>query len=307
MTRRYIRYIPWNIAKIAQSIVPPAWYSSCGVTFHGGNNENDIAFLTSVILATASAHAADIARPVYKAAPVPVASYNWTGFYIGGNAGYAWGESHATSSFTCPDAGGGCPFAVPANLAAFTRAGAGAIDADGFTGGGQAGYNWQSGVIVLGVEADFNAFDLSGSRQVTGPVPSIVGSTFTSTTSFSTDWLFTGRARLGWVAAPNLLLYGTGGVAITEIEASNAFSDTGLSTSGASSARDTKVGYAVGGGAEWAIEGNWTVKAEYLYVDFGSGMTTAAVGNAGPSVDNVFATSVDLSAHIVRGGLNYRF
>lgn len=77
-----------------------------------------------------------------------------------------------------------------------------------------------------------------------------------------------------------MLLYATGGVAVTELEVSNTFSDTGLSTTGASSACDTKVGYAGGGGAEWAIGGNWTVKAESLYVDFGSVRTTAVVANA---------------------------
>jgi outer membrane immunogenic protein len=108
-------------------------------------------------LAAGPAFAADLARPVYRAPVVyaPVAS--WTGFYVGANAGYAWGDSDVTSIFACPS--GVCPFRNPVNLATFTAGGTGsASKGSGFTGGVQAGYNWQVGNIVAGAEVDYNAF-----------------------------------------------------------------------------------------------------------------------------------------------------
>jgi outer membrane immunogenic protein len=259
-------------------------------------------------LVAGPAMAADlrVQTPAYKAPLAAAAGYNWTGFYVGGNLGYAWGHSDASSTFSCPVPG--CPYVNPVNHSAFGAAGTGSYRADGFTGGLQMGYNLQNGAAIVGWELDFNAFSLSGSRSAGGLVPVGGGQSFTTTTTTDTDWLFTARGRLGWAVAPSYLVYVTGGVAVTELKVSNAFADTLVPPiSGTSSSRSTKAGWVVGGGLEWAASGNWTIKAEYLYVNFGSVSTNASVFESGNTIPNQLTTSADLRANIVRAGFNYRF
>ena len=109
-----------------------------------------------------AASAADIAikGPVYKAAPVEV--FSWTGFYVGGNAGDAWGRGAINGTQVAPP-----PF-LPIDTAAISTAASTRLKPDGFSGGGQAGYNWQTGSAVFGVEADIEAFHL----RTTRPEPS---------------------------------------------------------------------------------------------------------------------------------------
>ena len=258
-------------------------------------------------LVAGPAMAADLpARtPVYKA-PVVAAGYNWTGFYVGGNVGYA-GVIPTPRRYS-PVRFLGCTYVTPVNLNAFGAAGTGSYSADRFTGGLQMGYNLQYGAAIVGWELDFNAFSLRGSRSAGGLVPNGVGQSFTTTTATDTDWLFTARGRLGWTVAPSYLVYVTGGVAVTKLKVSNAFADTFVPiTSGASSSSSTKAGWVAGGGLEWAVSGNWTIKAEYLYVDFGSVSTNASVLAPDNPVPDQLTTSADLRANIVRVGFNYRF
>jgi outer membrane immunogenic protein len=125
-----------------------------------------LVILFAALAFSGSAFAADLPAKAlaYKAAP-PVAAYGWTGFYVGANAGYAWGHSDPASSFTCP-APGACPYNVPVQLSAFNAAGTGILSPNGFTGGGQAGYNYQSGQLLYGVELDIESFRLN--RSLTG-------------------------------------------------------------------------------------------------------------------------------------------
>jgi outer membrane immunogenic protein len=270
--------------------------------------------LTTVALGALGmpAMAADMApAPVYKApVPVPV-YYNWTGFYVGANAGYAWGHEDLNSNFTCPTGGGAasCAYSFPANLAVVNAAGTGSVSSNGFTGGGQAGYNWQAGSVVYGIETDFDAFSLKqGSHTVTGAFPAAASSYFV-TTSSSADWLYTLRGRLGWTVTPTVLLYATGGLALTDLHVNNAFNDNfAPMTAGASAASQTKAGWTVGAGVEFALWQRWTGKVEYLHTDFGSVSTTLTTNTipavAGP---NVMTTSANLQADLVRVGVNYKF
>ena len=132
------------------------------------------ALLAGTALMSAPVMAADLGRPVYKA-PVSVAApyMMWNGFYIGGNVGYGWGKSSASSGF-------------------------GRVDTDGFVGGGQIGYNWQFAPNwVFGIEADVQGADIQGGNALY---------------SSSTDVYGTARGRIGY-AFNNVLLYGTGGFA----------------------------------------------------------------------------------------------
>ena len=123
--------------------------------------------------------------------------FNWSGFYVGLNAGAAWGDARASTSMTCIDDPGTvptCPFTQP-QFAAIGAAGTGTLTDRGFTGGAQAGLNMQTGSTIFGLEVDVQSFRLAASRSVTSAVPPDV----TVATSFDTDWLFTARrpARIG--------------------------------------------------------------------------------------------------------------
>jgi outer membrane immunogenic protein len=180
-----------------------------------------------------------------------------------------------------------------------------------FVGGGQAGYNWQVNAVVLGAEVDFDSFNVRLSRTGSGVLPTI-GGTFTITSSANTDWLFTARGRVGW-AFDNLLLYGTGGLAETHLNASNSYTDTAGYPPGpgvgAWNASAMKLGWTAGGGLEWALTRNWSVKAEYLFVKFGSinasGTVVSAINPTGYA--SAIGTSTDLTASIARAGINYKF
>ena len=250
------------------------------------------------IIAASSAGAADLSQPVYKAPPSVVPPvYNWTGFYLGVNAGGAWGTSDITGTLSSLPA--------PANDTAYEAAESPNLRPDGFTGGAQAGFNWQSGNVVFGLEADFGYFGLNGS-QTTNIVPSgPVTLTATVNNSLKTDWLFTARPRIGW-ANNNWLVYATGGLAMTDMKFNSSFSDTAGETEAATFDK-TKAGWTAGGGVEVAFAGNWSAKLEYLYADFGSVSVTDPVLLAG--VPESLSTTHDVSLHtqIVRAGLNYRF
>jgi len=259
-------------------------------------------------LMTSPAVAADLPfkSPQSTAAPVP----NWTGFYVGLNAGGTLARSgDPSTSASCLAAPGfatpyfGCPDAL-----AVAAGGTGSMSKAAFIGGAQAGYNWQVNAVVLGGEADFDSFHVRLSRTGSGVLPTL-GGPFAITTSASTDWLFTARGRIGW-AFDNLLLYGTGGLAETYLNASNSYTDAGLGGggpgAGAWNASATKFGWTAGAGLEWALKRNWSVKAEYLFVKFGSINASGVVVNSG-GYGSAISTSTDLTANIARAGVNYKF
>jgi outer membrane immunogenic protein len=259
--------------------------------------------------ATGAAMAADLPpAPAYKApAVVAPMAYNWTGFYIGANAGGAWGTFDPSTAVVFSPTG----YFATTSTPAITTAGAQVIKPNGFTGGFEAGVNWQAGNFVFGVEGDIESFRLSG-NATSGPVlyPCCAPTSFTVMSNASTSWLATGRGRLG-VAANNWLFYATGGVAFTNLNANFNFTDTFATAAESASISGTKVGWTAGGGIEAGLWQGWSVKAEYLYVDFGSvsvnstNLTAFTPPIAFPT--NVFTHSVDLKASIARIGLNYRF
>lgn len=212
--------------------------------------------------------AADFATkaPLYKAPPMT--SYSWTGWYIGVNAGYGVGQNQGTATF-------------PTAVETFN-----AMPGGGF-GGGQLGYNYQIGSIVLGAETDIQGSGIADTRTCL--------LTCTNGTSALIDqkltWFGTTRARLGWATGP-VLTYVTGGAAYGGVE-------TGLTVPGAAlTTTTTKSGWTWGTGVEAALGGNWTAKAEYLYIDLGS----SSVSVAGPAM---FTTKNQ--EQLFRGGINYRF
>lgn len=248
----------------------------------------------AALFAVGTAHAEEAAKP-------GAASYNWTGFYGGVAAGAALGQYDPQISTV----GGGYMNATQA--AAVTAAGAQTIKPLGFTAGIEGGYNWQIGPLLLGVEADFQALhlnDSTGSGAV--PYPNTRRSDFTATSFGNADWLFTARPRVGLVAPHHWLFYGTGGVAITQLQSDFSFVDNkGALESG--SLNTAKVGYAVGGGVEAPLTGRITVKVDYLHVAFANTAGSASANSLSTSFPaQQFSYSGDMKADIIRAGLNYR-
>jgi len=248
----------------------------------------------AAVAVAGAANAADLSAPIYKAPPPAPSGYNWTGFYVGLNAGGAWGSSAITTTLN--------PTPNPPNNAAVAAADSPTVNSSGFTGGIEAGYNWQLGRFVLGVEADFDYLGLKGSQSGGGAFPVGAG-TFATSNSVQTSWLFTARPRVG-VLFGGLLLYGTGGLAVTDPQFNSAKTDT-FAQNEAASFSTTRVGWTIGGGGEYALGNGWSLKAEYLYADFGS--VSVAGFEPLPGGGITFTHNVPLTTNIVRGGINFKF
>jgi len=190
------------------------------------------------------------------------------------------------------------------------QSGSGGLSGSGFTGGIQGGYNWQVGRIVFGGEGDFGAFNLvkSVSRSGSFPVP-FLGTAYTLDESMSTDWLITLRGRLGFTVTPALMLYGTVGVALTDFKFSSSYSDNAIDSTfpggtGSSSVSNVLTGWTIGGGGEWLLNDRWSIKGEYLYVDFGSTNVPVPLTNT-ETYKQTMWIDADLSAQVARVGINY--
>jgi outer membrane immunogenic protein len=236
-----------------------------------------------LVALAASASAADLARrapPAPAPAPVVAPFYTWTGFYIGGHIG--WGSAELESTVVEPFG----PF-----VAGTTFGGKGA---DGFLGGVQAGFNWQAGVWVFGVEAQVSWSDIGRDRVITGPA----GNTLAHSTSI--DMLGSLAGRLG-VAFGNALIYAKGGGAFLDWSSDVAFAGPTVPGVGTVSFGDTEWGWMVGAGVEWGFIPNWSAKIEYNFMSFDLDEHRFTLGGVGSRFDH------ELDVHVVKLGINYRF
>jgi outer membrane immunogenic protein len=258
------------------------------------------------------AHAADMALPVKAPPPAP---WTWTGVYIGGNGGYSWGDWDSTSlAAIFPGPGGTLVNTASPNV-------------QGAIAGGQIGYNWQvSPQWLVGVEADgqWSGEQASDgySASVTTGVPSVgpcdvafgcsATAAVTDANAWKLPWFATLRGRVGLIGDSTWLFYGTGGLAIGGAQ----FADSSVATvtvfknatgqvvstttllNSALSGTTTVVGFAVGAGIEKMLTQNWSVKVEYLFMDFGSYTFLAGTG---------FDTNVKMIDNVIRGGVNWKF
>jgi outer membrane immunogenic protein len=216
-------------------------------------------FAVGALLSAQCANAADISvAPLYKAPPpAPTPGYDWSGFYVGVNGGGGWGHSWWDGQST-------------------------GIRTSGGLAGGTAGYNWQLGSAVLGIEGDVDWANLKGTNT-SALCPA--GCTTRDT------WLGTVRGRAGY-AFGGVLPYVTGGLAVGDIRAS---------VPGFAGASQTNAGWTVGGGLEFALPGtSWSAKAEYLHVDLGR-------FNCGTNCGFLPNDNVSMHDDLFRAGINYRF
>jgi outer membrane immunogenic protein len=255
--------------------------------------------------------------PVYKAVPAAAPMFNWSGFYVGGNIGWAWGKS--TGSFADP---GDIAFANcgPCFAPGFTSPNVD-LSKSGFLGGLQSGYNWQlAPTWLVGVEGDITWTGISASSNTGLTAYTAGGLPFAATGSnlnFQTDirWLASFRGRIG-VTRDNWLFYGTGGVAWTHTDfTANATCIGGVcgSVQAPTAVGNTRTGWVAGAGVSWLAPASpWSLSLEYLYYGFnGTNSTstawTAGAGcvAAGPCVANYGLGNVTVQT--VRVGLNYKF
>jgi outer membrane immunogenic protein len=189
---------------------------------------------------TSSVEAADLGYGQPYTVNQPLNMYSWAGPYLGGNIGWNWGA--VDNNPTKPS---------------------------GFEGGVQAGYNWQTGPWVFGIEGDIQG---TGASDTFAPW------------KFSNPWFGTVRGRAGY-ALNNILFYGTGGLAFGELSGQTF----GLSES------HTNAGWTLGVGAEVGLARNWSAKVEYLYVNLND--------------SNFVITGNQNGYHfgMLRAGVNYHF
>jgi outer membrane immunogenic protein len=226
---------------------------------------------------------------------VPV--FGWTGFYIGGNAGGHYGTDSTT---TRTDAvGWGSTGAASIDILT-----PGSVKPTGFEGGGQFGFNLQFSSAVFGIEADAQWLGGSATRSVTGFGAGVAtGDLFTTTTQ--SEWLTTLRGRLG-VAFYRTLLYVTGGGAYSFVNFTDSFGSFGNTSIGTVSNNSGVLGWTLGGGLEWAFTDNWTVRGEYLYVNFGS-VNTSIPSCAACATGSDITVTHKYTESLARMGLNYKF
>jgi outer membrane immunogenic protein len=287
--------------------------------------------LTSTLATSATAADMPVKAPIIP----PVAVYDWTGFYAGLNVGYSWGRSSTYDTFY--DSGTGT--ILSAATAKFNMNGA--------IGGGQVGYNWEWNRWVFGLEADIQGSGQKGSAlfNCLGGTPTllttaaavngvctqghfgdtapfnVLGFPVAESVSENLKWFGTVRGRIGPTITPTVLVYATGGLAYGEVDtngfvySANVLGPQGVNggtsivpvttTFGSAS---TRVGWTVGAGIEGVVTGNWTVKAEYLYIDLGTvsgNSLTPVVAPSGALLGTTYSSHI--TDNIVRVGFNYKF
>jgi opacity protein-like surface antigen len=234
-----------------------------------------VGLLASILAGVGAAGAADLAvkAPVYKAPPVIVS--DWAGFYLGVNGGYGWGSTSFDSVSM---------FGYDESLFTNTKPKGGLF-------GGHAGYNWQYGSVVTGVEVDFDGADIKSSDPFAVQYGAVG---YQQSVKF--DELASARARLGYAVLPNLLAYGTAGLGWGHSEVDVSYPYYYGTTSG----HANNFGWVAGAGLEYKVWGDFIARAEYLHYDFAKTTYSSVLfGYYGVNA----ATTID----VVRAGLSYKF
>ena len=225
--------------------------------------------------------------------------YNWNGFYIGLNGGGHWSNVSDPAIITSNT------FWIANNIAIMSAALPLKSNAYGFAGGGQAGYNWLVSSFVLGLEADIMALSGMPTRTLTVPWTNPAQHA-TLSDSGNDRWMATFRGRVGY-AFDRVLFYVTGGGAAANRSVSHAYSDnfgagTPLTTA---QVTQTRYGWTVGGGVEFAMWNNWAVRAEYLFANLGT-IDSVLVFQNTPGKGATIAHADALTESVARAAVSYK-
>lgn len=275
--------------------------------------------LALVAGAALPAQAADLPSRTVPPAIAPVAlPPSWTGFYAGVHLGAVFSDRDSRLDF----------LATECSVCGIGRTAAGSFDAGGasntsFLGGVQAGYNLQYGQWLFGVEGDFSLTGDEKNRAVYIPSTSLQAAGLAAITDptsdgfngqfkSSLDWISTLRARVGVTSGP-LLFYATGGVAFGQVNVEGTFTSLqggtpNFLTPVSFKNDDVQVGWTIGAGVEAMLSDRWSAKVEYNYADLGK--TSTQLGyhiNVPTAVRQSVSLEEDLTLHMVKFGLNYRF
>ncbi|VXC49699.1 Outer membrane immunogenic protein [Pseudomonas sp. 8AS] len=231
---------------------------------------------------------------------------DWSGAYFGASLGAAEGKGDTS---THASVGGTSDYFTTTDPQQLGNAGDGSVSQWNASGGLFGGYGWQQGNLYWGVEASLNSLSFDESHNpATQTYLSDPASTFTLNQSVEADWQGTLRARLG-LAEGRWLAYLTGGIALSRLKVESNYADTsGLGGSGHGSSEESKTGWVVGAGGEYALSERLSLRGEYLYADYGSVDTSYAVTN--PTFAGLSSTikdKVDFKTQTLSLGLAYHF
>ncbi|MBV8319229.1 MAG: porin family protein [Hyphomicrobiales bacterium] len=269
--------------------------------------------LLALGLGTPAAFAAEKALPAYTPPPPPVPVYTWSGCYVGASAGFSNGRSDGTNSTAATQQLGTGPGGTNTPILGGQQ-GRGAFQMSGAIGGFQGGCNYQVGAWVFGFEGDGSVTNKEGqvfplvSREIAGNAAGFVAVNPNNVVELQERWLATARAKLGYTIWDKTMLYVTGGGAWTKIDFSRV--DLGAQTGTGFQQSNNRSGWTVGGGLEYALGYGWSIKGEYLYVDFGDFVTSTTCTAAGPGCPVGLSTNTNIEHmrdHVFRAGMNYKF
>ncbi len=274
----------------------------------------------ALIAIAGSASAADL--PSIKSTPAPAPIMSWNGFYAGLNTGYGFGTANNAQNYGWANSNyfGSDSLAFAASYSQLGRN----ITQGGFIGGGQVGYNYQFRQnFLIGFETDMQGSGISGEGNADGWAP--YSQNASATYSFISrvpiqagiNWMGTVRGRIGYLISPTVLAYATGGLAYggtylkTFPQQHLGITDgyaTALFVSTQNAQQNLNVGWTAGGGAEWMMAPNWSIKGEALYYDLNDTVVSNSTysggfaGSIGGSTTRAYYQGV-----IARAGVNYHF
>jgi outer membrane immunogenic protein len=242
-----------------------------------------LAVLTAAALVSAPAFAADMRMPAKAPPPIMAPIFTWTGFYLGGNIGAAWTSNVVRESF----------FGNEWGRTSEAR----------FIGGGQIGYNWQFNQFVLGIEGDIDGI-VNKSRTSNAIFIPAIGSTIAVNGNGGGNWISTIAGRFGF-AVDRTLFYGKAGYGW--VNGSGTVTVANLTTGASYSigGDGTRSGWLVGGGIEYALNNNWTLKGEFDYLGLNHGRSF--VVPAGNFLAGDTFTTRGRNVSMVKFGFNYLF
>jgi len=236
------------------------------------------------------------------------------GTYVGGYLGGGWGVSDVTTE-TGPT--NGSSYLSPLDSLAVNNNGSDTLHPNTVVGGIQANNNWTYKNFLYGIALDYGAFHYTQSHDTLNTFYPGTPVSYSIQTAIKTNWLFTLRGRLGMKPTTNWpLLYGTGGLAVTDFQVSNDFGDQNSPcfAQGGTKKTKTKTGWTAGGGIEFPILNNFTINAEYLYVNFNSLTASSRIANSNicftspvGTISNPFKTTANFYSNLFRVALNYKF